>query len=233
MASIETQFSNDGASRGRRICFALDNSKYSAECLAWAKKNRYLQSGDYVHLLTVVAHDYGPVTYYNKTSPGVLIPEYSPIDIYPACSQVSESELQDREKAFKLLKMYEDDLAKWVTPVSEDQMKDSTASDISGVDTPRVVIKRHVMINAASPERGIAHFVSSDCEGDGPVDLLIMGSRGHGAETLEADKSLHLMPSGRILGSVSDYVLRHAKCPMVVVRYQSKFVHDKEFPSET
>ncbi|HLN04920.1 MAG TPA: universal stress protein [Acidimicrobiales bacterium] len=40
------------------------------------------------------------------------------------------------------------------------------------------------------------------------ADLLVVGSHGHGRGTL----------AGTVLGSVSEYCLQHAKCPVAVVR---------------
>ncbi len=41
------------------------------------------------------------------------------------------------------------------------------------------------------------------------ADLLVVGSRGHGAFT------------GMLLGSVSEHVVSHAACPVVVVRHRA------------
>jgi nucleotide-binding universal stress UspA family protein len=44
------------------------------------------------------------------------------------------------------------------------------------------------------------------CDLAGPVDLLVVGPSGHGALV------------GAVLGSVAAYLVRHAPCPVVVVR---------------
>ena len=47
------------------------------------------------------------------------------------------------------------------------------------------------------------------------ADLVIVGSRGHGGFT------------GLVLGSVSQHVVAHADCPVVVIRGQHDGKHDK------
>ena len=47
------------------------------------------------------------------------------------------------------------------------------------------------------------------------ADLLVVGSRGHGAVV------------GMLLGSVSEYCITHAACPVVVVRYGKGTAEDK------
>jgi nucleotide-binding universal stress UspA family protein len=58
-----------------------------------------------------------------------------------------------------------------------------------------------VEVRAGSPAREILHFME-----ERPFDLLVMGARG-------------LSDLGRVfLGSVSDVVVHHAHCPILVVR---------------
>ena len=65
---------------------------------------------------------------------------------------------------------------------------------------PDLVVKTHV------EEGQVARSLLRTAEAVG-ASLLMMGARGHGEVT------------GLLIGSVSEYVVTHAKCPVVVVRH--------------
>jgi nucleotide-binding universal stress UspA family protein len=69
----------------------------------------------------------------------------------------------------------------------------AAAVDESGPPVRRRVVEGH-------PARALADVAAG-------ADLLVVGSRGHGGFT------------GLLLGSVSEYVVTHAPCPVVVVRH--------------
>lgn len=69
-------------------------------------------------------------------------------------------------------------------------------------------------LGATDAERVHQHVVQGHpaavlLEAAADADLLVVGSRGHGGFT------------GMLLGSVSQHVIAHAPCPVVVVRHQA------------
>ncbi len=57
-------------------------------------------------------------------------------------------------------------------------------------------------------ERGDPAVVICDVAGEGNFNLVVVGSHGHG------------LLKRMVIGSVSNHVLRHARCPVLVVREQ-------------
>jgi nucleotide-binding universal stress UspA family protein len=93
----------------------------------------------------------------------------------------------------------------WVPPYPEDfdpeadarAVQDETVTEALGED-PRIPIDRVVVEGHAS-----ATLIEMSHE----ASLLVVGCRGHGAV------------SGLLVGSVSEHVVCHASCPVVVVRH--------------
>ncbi len=67
-------------------------------------------------------------------------------------------------------------------------------------DYPGLAVKTHV-------EQGLAGRCLVDTADAVHASLLVVGARGHGEVT------------GLLIGSVSEYVATHAKCPVVIVRH--------------
>lgn len=73
---------------------------------------------------------------------------------------------------------------------------DRTVSEVVGGDTDPTVERR---VESGDPRRTLQEL-------SGEADLLVVGSRGHGELT------------GLLLGSVGQYLVTHARCPVTVVR---------------
>lgn len=86
-------------------------------------------------------------------------------------------------------------------------------------------------------ERGVVHDAQAELDGivadvfgEHPAHLVASAVEGHPAPTLvEASKSAQLLVvgsrgrgafAGMLLGSISDYCVSHAACPVVVVRHR-------------
>ena len=85
------------------------------------------------------------------------------------------------------------------------QELDEIIQQIRG-EFPRIEVSGSVIEGQAGP------VLLSVAEG---ADLLVVGSRGHGAVV------------GMLLGSVSEYCITHATCPVVVVRHGKRTAVDK------
>lgn len=93
-----------------------------------------------------------------------------------------------------------------VTPISADTLdyreehaKQVLAEAISTVTSSQDIDRVHSVVTQAIPAQALT-------EASGDADLLVVGSRGLG----EASGTLH--------GSVSQYCVHHAHCPVVVIR---------------
>lgn len=73
---------------------------------------------------------------------------------------------------------------------------DTIVSEVVGDDTELTVERR---VESGDPRRTLQEL-------SGETDLLVVGSRGHGELT------------GLLLGSVGQYLVTHARCPVTVVR---------------
>ena len=85
------------------------------------------------------------------------------------------------------------DLEKDARKVLEDEVADVLGDD-PGIEIEKIVAEGH-------PAPVLLDFAET-------ADLLVVGSRGHGQFT------------GMLIGSVSEHVVSHAACPVVVVRHQ-------------
>jgi nucleotide-binding universal stress UspA family protein len=94
----------------------------------------------------------------------------------------------------------------WTVPLPEDFDPSepahaivADAEQLIDEDYPGLTVKTHV-------EQGLAGRCLTDTAHALHANLLVVGARGHGEVT------------GLLIGSVSEYVATHAKCPVVIVR---------------
>jgi nucleotide-binding universal stress UspA family protein len=92
-------------------------------------------------------------------------------------------------------------------PQSEQEL-DGIVQQTRG-EFPRIEVSGSVIEGLAGP---VLFSVAKD------ADLLVVGTRGHGAVV------------GVLLGSVSEYCITHATCPVVVVRHGTGTAVDKSEP---
>ena len=81
----------------------------------------------------------------------------------------------------------------------EENAKETLAEAISKATGPQDTDWVHSVVTQAIPGQALT-------EASADADLLVVGSRGHGQVT------------GALLGSVSQYCVHHAHCPVVVIR---------------
>jgi nucleotide-binding universal stress UspA family protein len=84
-----------------------------------------------------------------------------------------------------------DDLEKAAEELLHDTVKEVTGDDCD------------VAVTAVLTDGRPGDALLTVCEG---ADLLVVGSRGHGGI------------AGALLGSVSTHVVRHSRCPVVIIR---------------
>lgn len=100
-------------------------------------------------------------------------------------------------------------VSSWSPVIVPAEMAVSYTFDDTGART--ILDKEHKRISKVAADRDItvkAHFENNDPRNallDLKSDLIVVGARGHGAVL------------GLLLGSVADYVSRHAKVPVVIV----------------
>jgi nucleotide-binding universal stress UspA family protein len=94
----------------------------------------------------------------------------------------------------------------WPVPLPEDfdpaepaQATVADAEQLIDQDYPGLTVKTHV-------EQGLAGRCLIDTAQALHASLVVVGARGHGEVT------------GLLIGSVSEYVATHSKCPVVIVR---------------
>ena len=81
----------------------------------------------------------------------------------------------------------------------EEKAKQVLAGAISRATSPQDIHRVHSVITQAIAGQALT-------EASGDADLLVVGSRGHGGV------------ASTLLGSVSQYCVHHAHCPVVVIR---------------
>jgi nucleotide-binding universal stress UspA family protein len=100
-------------------------------------------------------------------------------------------------------------LSAWSPVVVPAEMAMSYTFDDTGART--ILDEENKRVSQAAANRGVSlavHFENNDPRNailDTKSDLIVVGSRGHGGVM------------GLLLGSVADYVSRHAKVPVVIV----------------